>query len=114
MSDEKKSCLEVSPSYVSCFQSIMNLSLLLSIILVTELPSATFGKSSAAQIEAVGTEVSSARQTETHLPLKHNDDDSRTKQNSVANNDDFLINKLSRKYVTSNLLDSTETTSCNK
>lgn len=82
----------------------MSVVLLLSIILATQLPPNTFGKSSS-KVGAAGTEVP-ASEIEA-------DDESRMRRHSNSDDDDFLINKLSREYVTSNLLDSTAT-SCNK
>lgn len=101
----------------------MNLVLLLSIILVTQLPLNTFGKSSMKIVDA-NTEVPFQRlvldqNEEKSIKTKKNDDEMRTKRNSMFNDadddddDDILINKLSREYVTSNLLDSTSSV-CNK
>lgn len=87
----------------------MNLVLLLSIIWVSQLPLYTFGKSSSGKAIAV-TEVPADdhRSIESIKEL-------RVRRNSFINDDedDFLINKLSREYVTSNLLDPTSA-SCNK
>lgn len=102
----------------------MNLVLLLSTILVTQLPLNTFGKSSMEIFDA-DTEVpihqlfSNNQHEEKSIKVKNNDE-MRTKRNSMFNDaadddDDILINKLSREYVTSNLLDSTSSSSvCNK
>lgn len=80
----------------------MSVVLLLSIILATQLPPSTFGKSSS-KVGAAGTEVPASE-----IEI---DDESRIRRHSAVGNDDddFLINKLSREYVTSNLLDSTAT-----
>lgn len=90
----------------------MNLVLLLSIIWVSQLPLYTFGKSSSAKVDAE-TEVT----TEDYRSVENveNTKDLRVRRNSFINDDedDFLINKLSREYVTSNLLDPTSE-SCNK
>lgn len=90
----------------------MNLVLLLSIIWVSQLPLYTFGKSSSAKANAV-TEVPA----DDHRPIESSEivGESRVRRNSFINDDedDFLINKLSREYVTSNLLDPTSA-SCNK
>lgn len=96
----------------------MNLVLLLSIILVTQLPLYTFGKSSSTKVIA-STEVIPSNAIDHHETpsngAENGDDGTRTRRNSFFNDDDddFLINKLSREYVTSNLLDSTAT-ACNK
>lgn len=88
----------------------MSVVLLLSIILATQLPPYTFGKSSAAS-----SRVAEVPAGEITIEAVANVDGSKIRRNSVAGNDDddFLINKLSREYVTSNLLHSTAT-SCSK
>jgi hypothetical protein len=89
----------------------MNLVLLLSIILAAQLPLYTFGKSSDA---AKAVAVATTEGPKSHEEVKSENDApaTRTRRNSLVNDDDgdFLINKLSREYVTSNLFDST----CNK
>lgn len=94
----------------------MNLVLLLSIILVTQLPLYTFGKSLArvtASTDVAVNEIDSHK--ETPSIGAESDDELRVRRNSLADDDDddLLINQLSREYVTSNLLGSTAT-SCNK
>ena len=94
----------------------MNLVLLLSIILAAQLPLYTFGKSStvAKVIAVASTEGPTSHEEATPSIVAQKDDAkaTRMRRNSVSNDDDgdFIINKLSREYVTSNLFDST----CNK
>lgn len=94
----------------------MNLVLLLSIILAAQLPLYTFGKSSVAAkaVAVVSTEGPTSHEEAKPSIGAENDDApaTRLRRNSLVNDDDsdFLINKLSREYVTSNLFDST----CNK
>jgi hypothetical protein len=95
----------------------MNLVLLLSIILAAQLPLYTFGKSSfaAKAITVAVTEGPKSHKEATSSIVAEKDDakGTRMRRNSLSNDDDdgdFLINKLSREYVTSNLFDST----CNK
>lgn len=105
------------PSHLSCFQAIMSLVSLLSIILVAQLPSHTFGKS-LTSIDAGSAVIPNseiARLVENPRLRVESYDESRTRRNSKLNDgddDDILINKLSREYVTSNLFDSA--TACNK
>lgn len=90
----------------------MNLVLLLSIIWVSQLPLYAFGKSSSAKAPASNeVPVDDHRSIENAEIVK----ELRVRRNSFINDDedDFLINKLSREYVTSNLLDPTSA-SCNK
>jgi hypothetical protein len=93
----------------------MNLVGLLSIFLAAQLPLYTFGKSSTVVAKAVA--LVSTEGPTNHEEAKpsigaEKDDAPRVRRNSLVNDDDgdFLINKLSREYVTSNLFDST----CNK
>jgi hypothetical protein len=94
----------------------MNLVLLLSIILAAQLPLYTFGKSSVAAkaIAVAVTEGPRSHEEATSSIVAEKDDakTTRMRRNSLPDDDagDFLINKLSRQYVTSNLFDST----CNK
>lgn len=92
----------------------MNLVLLLSIILAAQLPLYTFGKSSvtAKAITAVTEGPKSHEEASSIVAEKDDAKTKRMRRNSLYDDDagDFLINKLSREYVTSNLFDST----CNK
>lgn len=89
----------------------MNLVLLLSIILAAQLPLYTF----AVKAVAVASTEGPASHEEAKPSIGPKNDDApatRMRRNSLVNDDDgdFLINKLSREYVTSNLFDS----ACNK
>jgi hypothetical protein len=87
----------------------MNLVLLLSIILAAQLPLYTFGKSSVA-VKAITEGPKSHEEASSSIVTEKDDaKTTRMRRNSLTDDDagDFLINKLSREYVTSNLFDST-------
>lgn len=113
--NKKKSCFDVWLHFISCFQAIMNLVLLLSIILAVQLPLFTFGKSSQAKVESATTSKISLTTT----PNDNDDRDASTtstrsdkstatrmRRNSINRDDDeddnkyddFSINKLSREF----------------
>lgn len=82
----------------------MNLVLLVSIILAVQ-PLYTFGKS----FKAIGGSLKHVEKSALSNEAEINDSTLRTRRNSLVNHDDadFLINKLSREHVTSNLFEST-------